>query len=676
MSRSTSGPEPSQLQTKPDLLINDQSVLKVLKVCQSLAAHRARTAFQQYLVRLDLALNNEINGSGTDERRLGLVRFQKRLRHEREKLERYFCGCLAEGFVKFRKQKLNTTIAKNIGSAAELARLGRDQLQESIAISAITQRADVYYADSLWALNRRFSVLNRGEKITEESNPAAPIQLCDCLRRTLKLMSVDATGRVVAYQVFDEYMFSFAGSLMLDMNEYLKSQGVLRHLRYRTPSLAAPESGLRAMPTVEEITLGPVAETDSEDSRVQPLFEAKSVRPLSVPQAREVLDNLPVQADVQSGDPTQTIELVGSLFKSILGDKHQADTVKSLLNYLHTPFLKLAFADPAFFEQTQHPARLLLKKMAEAGKRWVRNDGTAQFGIYLKIKEVVHKIVQDPENDLRLVAQLLFEFSSYTKDILRRQELLEKRATEKIRGEEKLQAVKLRVIKAVRARTTGRELPSAVLLLLLQPWSDYLSFTQLRYGPDSDQWRESLATMDDMLWCIEPQHSDEDYQRQVALRESIPRALKAGLEAIDYDRDRASQLIEAVAGLIDQVMERKSVEPAPAPMRDALERRAAEKAESGRSKEREPLTEEEARIVDNLKMIEFGTWFEFENDQRLKVAWYNNRTSHYMLVDQMGKRTAMMSDVDMARSMIAGRARVISGSSKSFFDRTLETIRN
>jgi hypothetical protein len=673
MSRSTSGPEPSQLQTTADLRIDDKSVLKLLKVCQSLAAHRARAAFQQYLVRLDLTLNNEINGQATDEGKLGFVRFQKQLRHEREKLERYFCGCLAEGFVKFRRQKLNTTIAKNIGSASQLARLGKDLLQESIAISAITQRADVYYADSLWALNRRFSVLNRGEKISEESNPAAPIQLCDCLRRTLKLLSVDATGRVIAYQVFDEYMFSFAGSLMLDMNEYLKSQGILRHLRYRIPSQAAPESGLRAMPAVDEI-IGPVAAPEVESFQLQPQSDLKASS-FSVPQALEVLGNLPVQSDVQKGNQLQTIELVGSLFKCILGDKHQADTVKSLLNYLHTPFLKLAFADPAFFEQTQHPARLLLEKMAEAGKRWVRNDGSAQFGIYLKIKEIVHKIVRDPENDLRVVAQLLFEFSSYTKDILRRQELLEKRATEKIRGEEKLQAVKSRVIEEVRARTAGRELPSAILLLLLQPWSDYLSFTQLRYGPDSDPWHESLMTMDDIIWCIEPRHGERDRQRQMALQKSIPQALKSGLEAIDYDRGKTSQLIESIGSVIDQVIERKSVELAPAPMRDELERRAAEKVGSGRGTERESLTAEEARIVDNLKMIEFGTWFEFENDKRLKVAWYNNRTSHYMLVDQMGKRTAMMSDVDMARSMIAGRARVISGSSKSFFDRTLETIR-
>ncbi len=79
-------------------------------------------------------------------------------------------------------------------------------------------------------------------------------------------------------------------------------------------------------------------------------------------------------------------------------------------------------------------------------------------------------------------------------------------------------------------------------------------------------------------------------------------------------------------------------------------------------------------MVESLKMIEFGTWFEFEGGKRLKVAWYNARTSHYMLVDQMGKRVDMMSGLNMARQMITGKAKIISGSSKPFFERALENI--
>ena len=58
----------------------------------------------------------------------------------------------------------------------------------------------------------------------------------------------------------------------------------------------------------------------------------------------------------------------------------------------------------------------------------------------------------------------------------------------------------------------------------------------------------------------------------------------------------------------------------------------------------------------------------------MKVAWYNHKTMHYMLVDQQGKKVSMTSALQMARAMIAGKLRVIAGSAKPFFERALENI--
>src|SRR5690606_27794361 len=210
------------------------------------------------------------------------------------------------------------------------------------------------------------------------------------------------------------------------------------------------------------------------------------------PSVQQVSQQLARQLQEQSPDgqvdPTDmhTIELVGMLFDYMLSDEQLPDSVKALLSYLHTPFLKMAFLDASFFEKAEHPARLLLNNLAEAGTRWVSNDGTSQYDIFAKIKQIVSRVLEDFENDVRLFAELLLEFSAYMKKIARRQDLLEKRAMEKAEGEDKLREVKLRVNREIRSRTDGKELPSAVLLLLLQPWSDYLAFLLLRYGDKSE----------------------------------------------------------------------------------------------------------------------------------------------------------------------------------------------
>lgn len=406
-----------------------------------------------------------------------------------------------------------------------------------------------------------------------------------------------------------------------------------------------------------------------------PPGESSAIVPNSVPQiSRELMKRLQISGS-EGLDPSDlhTIDLVGMLFEYMLSDEQLPDSVKTILSYLHTPFLKIAFIDSSFFERAEHPARLLLNSLAEAGTRWVSNDEISQCEIYPKIKATVSRVLEDFENDVRLFAELLLDFSAHMKKIARRQELMEKRAMEKVRGEETLREVKVQVNKEIRSRTDAKELPSAVLLLLLQPWSDYLAFILLRYGDQSESWKKALGAVDQILWSVEAKQDIKDKARQLELLDDLLDVIEGGLETIGYDLSKGKKLIEALVSLQKMAMQSKVPAPAPAPMRDKLESQAAEKA--GREDKPEDMaTPEEEKMVNNLKMVEFGTWFEFEGGKRLKVAWYNSKTMQYMLVDQMGKKVAMKSGLELARGMLSGKARVIAGSTKPFFERALENI--
>ena len=108
-------------------------------------------------------------------------------------------------------------------------------LAESIAISSITQRADTYFVESIWALNQRFALLSNGEPVTESSNPVAPIQYCDALRRALKLIAFDARSKLIAYKAFDLQLINLFRLISQDVNDYLKRQGVLPNIRFSLP---------------------------------------------------------------------------------------------------------------------------------------------------------------------------------------------------------------------------------------------------------------------------------------------------------------------------------------------------------------------------------------------------------------------------------------------------------
>lgn len=369
----------------------------------------------------------------------------------------------------------------------------------------------------------------------------------------------------------------------------------------------------------------------------------------------------------------QTIDLVGMLFEYMLSDDNLPDTVKTLLSYLHTPFLKIAFIDKDFFEQPEHPARALMNSLAEAGARWVSNDGKDQHDIYLKIKATVFQLLKEFKNDVAIFSELLLKFNAYTNNLVRRQALMERRVLEKVQGEEKLREAKVRVNQEVRKRIDQRAVPSALLLLLLQPWSDFLSFVLLRYGDATAHWKRALQVVDELLWSIQPKTLQADKNRLLKLQGSLTAALERGFETIGYDQSKGRKLVEAIAHLQKMALQSRQAQPASEPMRSKLENMAAEKA-GGSVVAELPVTAEEKKIVESLKMIEYGTWFEFQGGRRLKVAWYNKKTQHYMLVDQQGKKVTLSAGLELAREMLAGRAKIIIGSTKPFFERALENI--
>ncbi len=753
--------------------LSEQQVIQHLKFCRDATRTFAYRVFSQFWRQWCKHIVEYAERARSNKDQAALFEVQNLLVAVQQAAEHEFGQHLANGFVKFKNKALHTLTGEERFSGDMLSLVEHSDLEETIAITSITHRADALYAEPLWALQQRLALLNDGEKLDERSNPLSPVQFCESLRKVLSSMEVDVKTKILGYKTFEQDVIGALDGLYDEVNHYLISQQLLPNLKFTavnpdeghaadhpdaqaeaksdaeprqrrasdrllsgelSPSDAQYQSSLlnairllqahvnqqmiAANPAMgQAITArqllhatGSLAPDDSfrpEDAVVQPsqiytndqlvtvlqglqaqtmaltrqaahqgMVAMDTIQPQSIAEiSRDML--LQIASENKQGavanDDMQTIDLVGMLFEYMLSDDHLPDSIKALLSYLHTPFLKIAFIDKGFFEQPEHPARVLLNSLAEAGVRWVGNDGSEQHDIYNKIKTTVFRLLEEFKNDVRIFAELLLEFNAYTHNVARRQELMERRALEKVQGEEKLREAKMQVNDEVRKRTDGHEIPSAVLLLLLQPWSDYLSFVLLRYGEHSDSWKRALRVVDELLWTIQPKTLQADKARQLEIHGPLMASLERGFETIGYEQGKGRKLLEAIVSLQKMALQSRKAEPAPAPMRTKLESMAAEKA-GQRVAANDPVSPEEARIVDSLKMIEFGTWFEFEGGKRLKVAWYNKKTQHYMLVDQQGRKVSLSPGLDLARDMIAGRAKVIAGSTKPFFERALENI--
>ncbi|HEY7772904.1 MAG TPA: DUF1631 family protein [Marinagarivorans sp.] len=698
--------------------LSPEAALEHLKKCQAIAVKHAHSSFGPFMKALNTAFDLQIDAAKSNQEVAELSGIQRLFQKNRGELEEYYAGYVAESFVKFKQKVLCTEL--NAAGGTELSIVDNLELEESLVLSGISQAVDNELAEPLWALNQRLALLNGGEPVREASNPSAPVQFCESMRKACKLIPMNIAAAKTVLNTYGEQLHSIAADVVADTNQYLSEQGLLKDLHYRKskPKVAKRESieseakalagededsstyqsslleAIRGLQqTLSEISKAPQSFGSGPALNSQQLVDAlqiiqlQSLGMMGLPMAggqiaaplniaamqQQFRSQIGSQGSVGAND-MHAIDLVGRVFEYMLRDDNLPDSVKAALSYLHTPFLKLAFIDPGFFENPDHPARVLLNNLAEAGIRWVGNDGTIQHNMLEKIRETVDRLLNEFSSDVKVITSILLDFNGYTKNIVRRQELMEKRAAEKAQGEEKLREVKHRVNKEVMTRTEDKDLPSSVLLFLLQPWFDFLSFCMLRYGDESQQWNDALELVDDLLWAVDVKSDNSDIQVQKELIYRLQSEMQAGFEVIGYDADKGEKLIASISDILRSAIAQKAPEPEPEPVREEAEKVIAEKKSAAPLLAPDEISDEEQQVIDGLKQIEFGTWFEFEGGRRLKVAWYNARTMHYMLVNQVGKKEAMLTGLELARKMIAKTANIVSGSSKPFFERALEDI--
>jgi len=87
--------------------------------------------------------------------------------------------------------------------AEELKLVSDDELEESIAVTAMVTRAEARHAERLDALCLGFSRLMNGVKCDRQSNPVGPASICTAFREAIRETETDLRLRIVVYKIFE-----------------------------------------------------------------------------------------------------------------------------------------------------------------------------------------------------------------------------------------------------------------------------------------------------------------------------------------------------------------------------------------------------------------------------------------------------------------------------------------
>lgn len=414
-------------------------------------------------------------------------------------------------------------------------------------------------------------------------------------------------------------------------------------------------------------------------------------------------------------EDSDTIDLVGFLFDHLLADYRPNSLSHGLMSRLQVPLLKVALKDKSFFTRRNHPARQLLNTIAETSSYWIEDEDQDR-PVIEKMRVVVDRVIKEFDDDVTVFDRLFDDLSKHMGGLQKKAEVAERRHVEAAKGREKLDLARAAAQEAVQQRMFEREPPAVVKALLESTWTDAIALSLLRQGIDSPTTRERLGIVDQLIGLFAPGRTLTE--RQHAL-DDLRGPLEDGLGAVGFHEDAISKACDDIARLIEQQASDHPETPVASPAIEQLvkqnprlggdslrgtsdSRPSASVAEPEateasavpgaaaapatilqnlRKVEALPLGPKERDMIERVKQLPFGTWFEFVLNQqgdkaRRKLCWFSPVTGRCLFVNPRGGKAEERMIDQLARDLLRGNAHVVEESHEKLIDRAWKGIVN
>ena len=725
------------------------------------AAQQLKTALQALFDNADDTLFEMADRATSNAEQNAFFEAMRDLRLKRKNIERGFLQKVFEAFATLNQYEIGKPAPLDAVSFDTLSLVQNDALEESVALDSMVAKVVSRDGTALGHLTTRFNAMV-SKKLDDKTNPIGPTSLCEFFLDACSSLGVEIKVKLIILKLFEKYVLSDLDQLYAEANQALIAAGVLPELKSaparRNPSRSSAQvSGARqdaaselstefADEGVQEVfgalqellsqARGTAAPRRNRPADAMPISSNDLMRLLSHMQQRapaqvsddfdlrEQLEGLLTRASAKAGKARvvgevdeDVINLVSMLFEFILDDRTLPDSLKALIGRLQIPMLKVAVIDKTFFSRGSHPARRLLNEIASAALGWGDQDDTQRDSLYQKIEQVVQRLLNDFVDDPAIFSELLADFLAFTGDERRRSELLEQRTRDAEEGSAKAALARREVEQALNQRLLGKTLPEVVVRLLQEAWSKVLMLTCLKHGVESSEWQAALATMDDLVWSVEPHEDPEARMRLLEMVPGLLKALREGMASAAFDPFSTGEFFSQLEALHVQAFQRfKRSLPDENPQSDTpalveideeqraalaevgielplLELPAAEAVEEpamvevveeiillapGELRAAEPevtLPDDDESLlqVDNLRV---GSWVEFQEDEehklRCKLAAVIKPTGKYIFVNRTGMKVLEKTRMGLAVEFRRSAIRLLDDA--LLFDRALESV--
>lgn len=656
----------------------------------------------------------------------------REIRIKRKGVERHFQNAVAQFFANPpHAGQLQPQDPATQASVDTLSLVGDDDLEEQVALNAMTTKAKAHFQGPLLQLQARFTEVYPDATEDSPVNPMAPEHLCSAFTEAIQALEIQIRERLILLKQFDRYVVSNLGMLLDEANRILIQAGVIPNFRYHGKAgqtSKAPEKTDTESPSGASTPAGSVYEQRTEDTAIfdqirqmlalqrtnsgtPPRSADPSLRVVGGRELADMLSALPSQDSLTDPDDLSTgipidvdlqqvvqqllaraesqdgrkpalnevdedlINLVSMLFEFILDDYNLSAPVQVLISRLQIPILKVVIKDKSFFSKANHPARKLLNSLARAGIGWSSSDEKTRDKLYSQIHNVVQRILNEFDGDVALFESLNLEFEQFLERENRKASLVEQRTRESERGRIKSQKAQEAVDRLLKEKVSRYHLPDSVRDILMNGWSRVMFLAYLRDDTEH-RWQETARIVDDLIWSLHPHEEDEERDQWVRVVPGLLKSLRAGLEEVSYNASRLDHMMGQLKHeLAEAFRTNAAIEARQNSPTDAEEEEpTAHQTAIERQQELEDATV--AEYVAKLDAVEVGSWMEFRlvngASFRCKLSAVIDEADCFVFVNRMGLKVIEKTRIELAHEMRRGRLTMLEQG--ALIDRALNAV--
>lgn len=248
----------------------------------------------------------------------------------------------------------------------------------------------------------------------------------------------------------------------------------------------------------------------------------------------------------QAGTPREKalIEIVALMFQSILAEERIPPSMRVWIARLQMPVLRLALAEPDFFDSLEHPARRLIDRMGSC----VLGFDAAHFeggALEAEIRRLVQMIEQYPDSAHKAFVLACEEFEAFLARHLTEPAPARRLVTVAQQVEQK-ETLAVRYTIELRKMLEGVPVREQVREFLFKAWVEVMAVAAVRHGVQDARTLALRQCAADLVWAASAKPTRAERTHVIARMPALMQRLREGMGLIGLPAAQQEAQVKAL----------------------------------------------------------------------------------------------------------------------------------